>query len=412
MSNANFHLNRYKPWLIASFFILLLIAVESYLVYIVYSTRVAGTADFFSRWYGAKELILNGRNPYGEDVETETQLAMFGAVRAADQDQVNFAYPLYTIYLFWPLTFVSYAWAQAIWMVILQFALLGAIGLLFNLVRWKPPTLLFAVTVLWSLFFYSATRAIMLGQFSVIVFLCLTITMWGVVNSHDKLAGAILPLTTIKPQMIFLVIPFILLWSWRQRRWSFIIAFGLSSAGLLLTSLIWLPDWPLHFIKVALAYADYVNHGAPLENMTARFLPTLDHLLNPLLTILLLALLLWQWGLALSTQADSFLWVINITLLISNLIAFRSATTNHIVLYLTMFILFNRLSPAHWKIVAIQLVSLIGLWILFATTIDKSRAHNFEALFMHGFLPVLLLVYSLLDWFKLKAITPKINLVQ
>jgi hypothetical protein len=126
----------------------------------------------------------------------------------------------------------------------------------------------------------------------------------------------------------------------------------------------------------------------------------------------LLALLLWQWGLALSTQADSFLWVINITLLISNLIAFRSATTNHIVLYLTMFILFKRLSPAHWKIVAIQLVSLIGLWILFATTIDKSRAHNFEALFMHGFLPVLLLVYSLLDWSKLKAITPKINLVQ
>ena len=412
MPNTNFHSNRYKLWLLASLFILLLVALESYMVYTVYATQFASTADFFSRWYGAKELIFHGRNPYSSNVETETQITMFGAARAADQDQVNFAYPLYTIYLFWPLTFVSYPWAQAIWIVILQFALLGSIGLLFNLVGWKPPTLLLTATILWSLFFYSAGRAIMLGQFSVVVFLCLTIAIWGLINGHDKLAGAILPLTTIKPQMVFLVIPLMLLWAWRQKRWSFIIAFAVSGGSLFLTSLLWLPDWPLHFINVALAYTDYVNHGAPLENLTAHFLPTLDHLLNPLLTILLLLLLLWQWGLAFTTQADSLLWVINITLLISNLIAFRSATTNHVVLYLAIFILFKRLSPAHWKIVTVQLVSLVGLWVLFATTIDTARADNFEAPFMHGFLPAILLVYFLLDWSKLKAVTLKINLTR
>ena len=122
MSNINLRQkglasNKYKTWLIASLFVLFLMAVESYLVYTIYATKFPGTADFFSRWYGAKELILNGRNPYAEDVETETQVAMFGAEREVDQDQVNFAYPLYTIYLFWPLTFVPYAWAQAIWMV-------------------------------------------------------------------------------------------------------------------------------------------------------------------------------------------------------------------------------------------------------------------------------------------------------
>jgi hypothetical protein len=408
---SNIRLSKISPqtWLLLGLFLLFLMAAESYFIYEVYTTRFPGTADFFSRWYGARELILNGRNPYADDVEAETQLAMFGAKRSPDQDQVNFAYPLYTIYLFWPLTFVPYAWAQAIWMVILQFILLGTTSLLFSLTYWKPPSWLFNLTLLWALFFYPGARAIMLGQFSIIVFLSVIIAIWGLIHGKEKIAGAILPLATIKPQMVFLLIPFVLLWAWRQKRWTFITAFGVSMLILLLTSLIWLPDWPLHFFNVALAYADYVNHGSPLENMTARFLPSFDHLLNPTLSVMLIALLLWQWGLALTRQPDSFLWVINLTLLVSNLIAFRSATTNHVVLYLTMFLLFKRLAPASWKIVILQLTSLVGLWVLFVATIDKARAHNFEAIFMHGFLPTLLIIYTLLDWYALKAITPKVK---
>ena len=417
MLNLRFHKTLYQAsskaqlttWLVPGLFILCLMAVESYLVYEIYATRFPGTADFFSRWYGARELIFNGRNPYAADVEAEIQLAMFGARRPPDQDQVNFAYPLYTIYLFWPLTLVSYAWAQAIWMVVLQFILLGTTILLFNLTRWKPPVWLFAATLVWALFFYPAARAIMLGQFSIIVFSGLVIALWSLANGKDKLAGAILPLTTIKPQMVFLVIPFMLWWAWRQKRWAFINAFGLSAAALLLTSLLWLPGWPFHFFNVMLAYTGYVNHGSPLENMTGKFLPGLDHLLNPMIVIALIALLLWQWRLALTAQPGIFLWVVNLTLLITNLIAFRSATTNHVVLYLTIFILFKRLAPAHWKIVAGQVFGLIGLWVLFLTTIDKSRSSNFEAIFMHGFLPSLLIIIYLLDWRRLKMVTPEIK---
>jgi hypothetical protein len=247
----------------------------------------------------------------------------------------------------------------------------------------------------------------MLGQFSITVFLCLMIAVWGLLNGRDRLAGAILPLATVKPQMVFLVVPFLLLWAWRQKRWSFIVAFAVSMAVLLLSSLLWVPDWPLRFVNTLSAYSGYVGFGSPLENMTARFAPGIDHLLNPLITILLAGLLLWQWWRTLIREPETFLWTFNLTLLVSNLIAFRSATTNHVVLYLTLFLICKRLAASWWQLVVFQLVSLISLWVIFATTIDTSRGENFEAVFMHGLLPSLLILYLLIDWRGLQAITPK-----
>jgi hypothetical protein len=387
--------------------VLVLMAAEAYLVYKIYATKFPGTADFFARWYGAKELVLNGRNPYDREIELEAQRYLFGRLTRPDEDQVNFAYPLYTIYLFWPLTLVSYAWAQAIWMVVLQFALIAGMILLFSIVRWQPSPGIFALTMFWGVFFYSGARSIMLGQFSITVFLCLMIAVWGLMNGHDRLAGAVLPLTTVKPQMVFLIVPFLLLWTLRQKRWSFVIAFAVSMVVLLLTSLLWVPDWPLRFLSTLSAYSGYVGFGSPLENMTARFTPGFEHLLNPIITVLLAGLLLWQWWRTLIRQPETFLWTLNLTLLVSNLIAFRSATTNHVVLYLTLFLILKRLSPSTWKLLTFQFVSLISLWIIFATTIDTSRGENFEAIFMHGLLPSLLILYVLIDWRGLQAVTPK-----
>ena len=407
MSTAQRRKSTQKLWLVPVLFVIILMAIESILIYQVYARQFPGTADFFARWYGAKELILNQRNPYDRQIELEAQEAMFGHQTRPDEDQVNFAYPLYTIYLFWPLTFTHYAWAQSIWMVVLQFALMGSAALLFNVVRWRPSTGLFVITLLWSIFFYPGARAIMLGQFSVTVALCLFLSIWGLCNKQDKFAGAILPLTTVKPQMVFLVIPFMLLWAWRQKRWSFIVAFGLSMLALLLSSILWVPDWPLRFFNTLFAYSDYVGFGSPLENMTSYFAPGIDQPLNLVITLILGVFLLWQWWQALFKAPEHFLWALNWTLLISNLIAFRSATANHVILYLSLFILFKRLAPVNWKILTVQVLAILSLWILFLTTIDTTRGHNFEAVFMHGLMPTLLILYFFIDGPALKRATPQ-----
>lgn len=400
--------NKSNPnkWFVIGIFVFVIMAAESYLVYQTYSTRVAGTADFFSRWYGAKELIIHGRNPFDREIDREIQMLMFGRYSSQNEDQVGFAYPLYTIFLFWPLVFTPYAWAQAVWMVILQFALMGSAMLLMAIIRWRPPAWLFILTIFWSLFFYSGARAILLGQFSIIVALSILVSVWALQQGKDALAGSVLALATIKPQMVFLAIPFILLWAWRQHRWGVIRGFFIAMAILLATSIFWVPDWPLRFYNNIFAYAQYVDHGAPLENMTEQFASSVDHVLNPILSIALIGLMLWQWWLALTSQPERFLWVLNWTLLVSNLVAFRSATTNHVTLYLTLFLIFKRLAQSGWQVALVQLSSIVGLWVLFLTTIDTNRGENFEAIFMHGLLPSILIIYTLLDWRALKRATP------
>ncbi|OQY48877.1 MAG: hypothetical protein B6242_00990 [Anaerolineaceae bacterium 4572_78] len=269
-----------KQWLIIAMLLLGLMSIESLAIHYGYALENPGTADFFARWYGAKELVLHGRNPYHHDIELEAQEILFGRHTRSDEDQVNFAYPLYTIFIFLPLTLLSYAWAQAIWMTVLQFAMLGSALVLFDVIRWHPPIWLRISTLLWTIVFYSGTRAIMLGQFSVIVALCVFISIWGIMHGKDYLAGAILPLATIKPQMVFLLIPFFILWTFRQKRWNFLISFTVSTAVLMIASLIWLPDWLFSFLGNLSAYSGYVGFGSPLENMTAYFFPTIDVFLN------------------------------------------------------------------------------------------------------------------------------------
>ena len=173
-----------------------------------YALVAPGTADFFARWYGGKELVQHGRNPYDREIDLEAQMAMFGRHTRPDEDQVNFAYPLYTVFLFYPLTFVPYPWAQALWMTLLQFALIALTVLTLRLAHWKVSPPMLAATVLWGVFFYPGARAIMLGQFSILVALATMFAVWGLIARHEWLGGAVLALATIKPQMVFWSSPF------------------------------------------------------------------------------------------------------------------------------------------------------------------------------------------------------------
>ena len=364
-----------------------------------------GTADFFARWYGGKELVLHGRNPYDREIDREAQKIMFGRYTRPDEDQVNFAYPLYTVYLFFPLTFVPYAWAQAIWMTVLQFALIALIALTLHLSGWKPSLIMLAATILWGVFFYPGARAIMLGQFSILVALAVMAAVWGLLSGREWPGGAVLSLATVKPQMVFLVIPFLLLWAWKQKQWRFIAGFGSALAGLVITSLIWVPDWIFRFVNNIGAYSAYVGFGNPLENLTARFAPGVDHLLNPLITAALLGLMLYLWYRTLTAHPEEFLWTLSWTLLVGSLVAFRSATANHVILYLPLMLVFKRLNALKWGtlwVLAAQWGLTAALWTIFLTTIDETRADNFEAVFMHGLLPAALISLYLLDWRGLK----------
>jgi len=80
--------------------------------------------------------------------------------------------------------------------------------------------------LLFSLFWYHALRALILGNAVILVALLITAGLLAVRNNEDELAGVLFGFATIKPQVVLVLLVFIFLWSLNQRRWKII--FGWS----------------------------------------------------------------------------------------------------------------------------------------------------------------------------------------
>jgi hypothetical protein len=407
--------HRATQWLILAVLLVLLIAGESFALYTIFTSQFPGGNDFFVRWLGGREYLLHGTNPFDQSVAEKAQVAMFGHLaRPGDKDEAYFAYPLYTLYFFWPLSLLPYAWAQAIWMTWLQFVLLGSTLLAVRLAGWDPPNWLFWFTLFWGIFFYNGARAIILGQFSILVSLFLMLALWAIGRRRDGWAGIFLSLTTIKPQMVFLVLAFLLLWALANRRWRLIGGFVGGVLALVGSSVLLVPTWPVDFARNVIAYSDYVSFGTPLENLLHYLLPAaIAAPLTILLSVLFLLALLPGWWLALHGQPGAYTWSVFFTLIVGSLISFRSATTNQVILYLPLFFFFLRLSKGHWGVTAqrqagvdgsgqraavaavlIEAGLMVLMWGAFALTLEG----NWEHVMLHGLLPALMLLFYAADW--------------
>jgi hypothetical protein len=265
--------------------------------------------------------------------------------------------------------------------------------------RWRPPLWLAAFSAVWVILFYHGARTIILGQVAGLVFLGLALALWALHRRLDGLAGAALAFCTIKPQMVYLVIPFLLWWGWRQQRWRFLGFFGGTLAGLAGLSLLFLPTWPLDFLAQMRTYNSYQalgynnNIGSPVWIISHVYLPFLGRAGEMALVAALLAYTGYTW-LAYRSRPEAFHWLVGLSLLTTNLITPRAATTNYIVLLLPLFLLLVVLSRRYgfgWAL-AVQVILLVGLWLFFAATVQG----NLEGPELYLPLPLLLLAALLL----------------
>ena len=121
-----------KGWLLLG----MLFALGSIAVYALFTTRFPSGNDFYSRWVGGCVLLRERMNPYSDAVTLRIQEGMYGRPAYPNEDQVAFAYPLYSLLFFWPLCFTdNYPLVQAIWFCLLLAGLVGAIVLCRGLCR-------------------------------------------------------------------------------------------------------------------------------------------------------------------------------------------------------------------------------------------------------------------------------------
>jgi len=366
---------------LVSILVVAVILLDAYATYVVFTSKFPGANDFYSRWAGGRAFLMDGLNPYSDEVTRRIQLGMYGRLAEEGADQVAFAYPLYTLYLFFPLSLIaSYPQAQALWQAILEFALLLAVFFTYRIYRWQPKPWLLVATCFWSVLFYPGARSIILGQFAIVVFALVALALWAVKGGRDIVAGLCLALSTIKPQMVFLLIPLLLLWAIYHRRWRLVGSFAVSMTVLVLSSLLLVPTWIADFFTWMSRYPSYTTIGSPIWTLTHYFFPQLGAPVEIVISLLVLGHLLYTWQGAVNGSWLEFDWVVAMTLMVTNLIALRTATTNYVVLLMPTFIIFKTLDKRfQWRgamlIALIELLLLVGFWALFAVTVVGDYEH-------------------------------------
>ncbi len=358
-----------------------------------FADQLPGGNDFLARWMGARFWVQEGVSPYDPQVSLATQELIYGrpADVEAGEDSSHFVYPFPSMLFFAPFGAMSYTMARAVWMTILEISLplLALIGI--AIADWKPRRAVLISLLLFSVLWYHGMRAVIVGQFAVIEALLMVGALLAIKRGNDPLGGILLGLSIVKPQMAVLLIPFVFVWAGSARRWT-IVAWGVGTIGALIAvSILLLPDWPVQWMRQLLEYPTYTDLGPPVS-ILADALPSLSIVIALVLGGALLLYLFWEWGKAAGKPDRWFQWTAALTIVITNLVALRTATTNYVVLLPVLCLIFSVLAQRWGRrgdlVVLLAMAAIfIGLWGLFLATVEG----NTESPIMYLPLPILTL---------------------
>jgi len=172
--------------------------------------------DFYQVWLTSRALFA--QNPYSPEMTKEIQIGLYG--RALDPnrsgdfvDQRVFPYPAFTDLLFWPTSRFAFP-AVRIAVLIVLLPLTSASAMLWlNAMNWSLQWRWVALIALLTLSSYSALEGLYAAQLGLLVAFLLAATFATLNRERFLLAGLLLALTMMKPQVAFLPVIYLVLWA-------------------------------------------------------------------------------------------------------------------------------------------------------------------------------------------------------
>jgi glycosyl transferase family 87 len=228
-------------------------------------------SDLYPRWLGARELLLHHRNPYSDDITLEIQEGYYGRVldptRPSDpKDQQGFAYPVYVVFLLAPFVTFPFQSVQLVFYWTLLGLTAATVWLWLRVLRWRLPFLATASCVGLTLGSFAAVQGIKLQQLSLLVSALLAAAVACVASGFLFCGGVLLAAATIKPQLAWPLVAWLLVWAlsdYRNRR-RFLFGFSAAMALLLAGAEIILPGWWLMFVHALGQYHRYTQNQSVL----------------------------------------------------------------------------------------------------------------------------------------------------
>lgn len=363
--------------------------------------------NFMPQWMGTRFAFLERGDPYSEPFRETVQEAVFGRQALSWENPHDFLYPYYSILLFLPAAFIdNFPLAMAIWMTVLMAASVALAFASLSLTRWQPPRAVFGAFIAFSIFNYYSIRAILTGNLALIVALVIAWAFLAIQRERDILAGILLALSTVKPQMVILLLPFVVLWAVSRQRTRILSGLGITLVALFIGSRFLQPGW---FAENLTQMVDFMRYTSPSSfgHALSQGWGVGGTVLRWLMTVGLGILVLVEWWRALGKDVRWFLWTSALTLTVTLLIGIPTSTSNYVMLVPALTLVFS-IWEQRWKeggqrIVLVVMVGLLGgLWWLHVVSsglIDLL----FQAPVM--FYPLPLFTFATLYWVRYWALT-------
>ncbi len=215
----------------------------------------------FPEWFGSRQILLHGRDPYSAATTLAIQNAIYGKPAAAGRHNLNqhrFAYPVFFAFLFSPLAILPFRAAQML-------ALIGCIvATAVSLVLWLPADSRSLATWTRGAFVFASYPVVLglqLRQPTLILAALLAVVVYCIRSNRLVIAGGLAALSLCKPQIALAVVLPLSIWSiadWPARK-RFLGAMSVGLGGLLAASEWVSPGWFLHWMWTLRAYSQYVG---------------------------------------------------------------------------------------------------------------------------------------------------------
>jgi len=418
-----------KRWQLALWLALALLAATSMWFYvdrILVGHQLADAAahdrprgnlsDLYPRWLGARELLLHQRNPYSDEIALEIQKGYYGRALDASRpddpkDRQGFAYPVYVVFLLAPLIGFSFHGVQLFFYWLLIALTAATVPLWLRALDWRPPPVAIAIACALTLGSVPAVQGIKLQQLSLLVAALLAGSAACVASGYFLCGGAILALATIKPQLAWPMVLWLLAWAvsdWKARR-RMVFGFAAIMGVLLIGAELVLPGWMKMFLDAIRQYHQYAQNESVLDQLVNWFLGGHGGQILAVLACLASGLLLWRLRREPAGSAG-FAGALSAVLSLTVLVVPMYAPYNQVlllpaILYLardqaTEMAQSGSVSPLCWAVglaLAWQWIASLGLSVLWLVSQDASLG-GWKAPFYATFaLPVLVFALTMLS---------------
>jgi hypothetical protein len=305
--------------------------------------------DFYPIWLTSREWLQQRLDPYSPAVTREIQIGLFGRPLEAristdpPTDYRTFAYPAFTDLLFWPASEVPFLTFRVVWAAILAALLAAAIFFWTEALSWSVSRTWLGIIFLLTVCSYPELEGLYAGQLGLLVGFLLAASLLALVRGRLLLAGILMALTMIKPQMTLLASLYLFIWSlhdWR-RRGRFIFAFLATILLLTGSSLAVWPHWIQSWARVILGYHRYSMPPLALELFGLSLGPRNGMVLIVIVLIITVGLA-WRFRVA-DAGSDEFWLTLSILLAITTVAVLPGQSVcDHIILLPGIFLLASR----------------------------------------------------------------------